>query len=96
MSCAFSALLVVVWSPLLLDTLTVGFGGTARPGPEVRTSRLGPETSLLGFGVVIVGYKLFDRCNSDQGTSCFKSCLVFRGARIGLLLDSRRSETRVT
>jgi len=29
---------VIALSLLQFDALTVGFGGTARPGPEVRTS----------------------------------------------------------
>ena len=40
-----SAILVEALSHLLSDTLTVGFGGTARPGPEVRTSAAGPYSS---------------------------------------------------
>ena len=47
MSCSFFTLLVVALSPLLFDTRTVDFGGTARPSPEIGNSRLGPETSLF-------------------------------------------------
>ena len=67
----FATALVVVFSRLLFDTRTVAFGGTARPGPEIWTSRLALETSLFDSALSLQDTIRLISCNSDQGDLLF-------------------------